>query len=51
MQLEFDVMILDLALHSSQQDGLDINAEVVKVKPLRIIILTSLYEPEIVWSQ
>lgn len=48
MQLEYDVMILDMALHSSQQYGLDIIAEVVKIKLLPI---TSLYEPELVWSQ
>lgn len=47
-QLDLDVMILDLALVPSQQDGLNIITEVVKIKPLPIIILTSLYEPEII---
>lgn len=48
VQLDLDVMILDLALHSSKQDGLDTIAEVVKIKPLPIIILTSLNESEII---
>ncbi|CAM3551563.1 response regulator [Marinicrinis lubricantis] len=47
-QLDLDVIILDLALHSSKQDGLDTIAEVMKIKPLPIVILTSLYEPEII---
>lgn len=48
LQLDVDVMILDLALLPSQQDGLNTITEVVKIKPLPIIILTSLHEPEIV---
>ncbi|MED4599689.1 response regulator transcription factor [Paenibacillus validus] len=48
MQLDLDVMIHDPVLHSSQQDGLDTIAEVLKIKSLPIIILTSLYQPEII---
>lgn len=48
LQLDVDVVILDLALLPSQQDGLNIITEVVKLKPLPVIILTSLYESEII---
>ncbi|MCU6711549.1 response regulator transcription factor [Paenibacillus sp. J5C_2022] len=48
LQLDIDVMILDLALLPSQQDGLNTITEVVKIKQLPIIILTSLNEPEII---
>lgn len=47
-QLDLDVMILDLVLHSSQQDGLHTISEVLKNKSMPIIILTFLYEPEII---
>ena len=47
-QLDLDVMILDLVLHSSQQDGLHTISEVLKIKSMPIIILTFLYEPEII---
>ncbi|MNP11413.1 Transcriptional regulatory protein LiaR [compost metagenome] len=48
MQLDLDVIILDLALNSSQQEGLDTIDEVMKLKPLPIIILSSLKEPEVI---
>lgn len=48
VQLDLDVMILDLALHPSQQDGFDTISEVMKLKPLPIIILTSIDEPEVI---
>lgn len=51
MQLDLDVMIHDPVLHSSQQDGLDTIAEVLKIKSLPIIILTSLYQPRSLWMQ
>ncbi|KIL39358.1 hypothetical protein SD70_20785 [Gordoniibacillus kamchatkensis] len=47
-QLDLDEMILDLVLNSSQQDGLHTISEVLKIKTMPIIILTSLYEPEII---
>lgn len=36
MQLDLDVMILDLAAHSSHLDGLDTIPKIVKIKPLSI---------------
>jgi len=47
-QLDLDVMILDPLLHSSGQDGLHTISEVLKIKLMPIIILTSLCEPEII---
>lgn len=48
VQLDLDVIILDLALNSSQQEGFDTIDEVMKLKPLPIIILSSLKEPEVI---
>ncbi|MFC0212863.1 response regulator [Paenibacillus chartarius] len=48
VQLDLDVIILDLALNSSQQEGFDTIDEVMKLKPLPIIILSLLDEPEVI---
>lgn len=48
MQLQIDVMVLDVMLNSTQQEGLDTITEVLHKKELPIIALSSLDDREII---
>ncbi|WP_167527219.1 response regulator [Paenibacillus cellulositrophicus] len=48
IQLQVDVMVLDIMLNSTQQEGLDTITEILHKKELPIIVLSSLDDREII---